>query len=410
MTFGDERGRNVLKKDAEMEFSIVSHGSASDAPADVLRDTLSKLNGPPSMVFASVSIEADLAGLQKIIDPALPLHGSTTCLGVMTDEGAFVQAGRGCGFLAISDPAGAYGSAMVAVDGSDIEAAAERAVLMALDRAQRPGETPELIWLTATPGIEERVIASIHQTLGEGVPICGGSAADNEVAGDWMVFDGSQTHSAGISISVLFPSVTVGYAFHSGYRPTQTKGRVSASSGRQILSIDGRPGAVVYNEWTQGRIEHALTHGGSVIANTSLAPLGRSRDSVAGFDYYLLSHPEAVNEDGALALFSDISVGDEIVLMEGTADNLVQRAGRVAENALSMARLEPANLSGALVIYCAGCMLTVQDRMDEVASGLREVLGEKPFLGSFTFGEQGCFIGGSNHHGNLMISVVVFGA
>ena len=66
-------------------------------------------------------------------------------------------------------------------------------------------------------------------------------------------------------------------------------------------------------------------------------------------------------------------------------------------------------MSGALVIYCAGCMLTVQDRMGEVAQGVCQVLGDKPFLGSFTFGEQGCFIGGSNHHGNLMISVVVFG-
>ena len=97
------------------------------------------------------------------------------------------------------------------------------------------------------------------------------------------------------------------------------------------------------------------------------------------------------------------------MLMEGTEDNLVHRAPRVAENALEMARLDKQHISGALVIYCAGCMLTVQERMTEVADGLREALGGKPFLGTFTFGEQGCFIGGSNHHGNLMISVVVFG-
>ena len=48
--------------------------------------------------------------------------------------------------------------------------------------------------------------------------------------------------------------------------------------------------------------------------------------------------------------------------------------------------------------------------MTEVSSGLARSLGNKPFLGNFTFGEQGCFVGGTNHHGNLMISVVVFGA
>ncbi len=392
-------------------FSIVSHGSNTDTPAQVLRDTLNQLQGPVSMLFAGMSVETDLAGFQAEAALDVQIHGSTSCLGVMTNQGAFVEGGKGCGFLAISDEAGAYGSAVVAVEADDdVEAAARSAILTALARAGRPGEAPELIWLSATPGIEERVIASIQETIGEGVPICGGTAADNEVAGGWMVFDGASAHGSGIALSVMFPSVSLGYAFHSGYRPTSTKGRVTASEGRQILSIDGQPGAEVYNEWSGGRIEQALNNkGGSVIANTSLAPLGRARDAVAGFDYYLLSHPESVSENSALGLFSNIDVGDEIVLMEGTEDNLVQRAARVAENALEMARLDQSRLSGALVIYCAGCMLTVQDRMDEVAQGVCQALGDKPFLGSFTFGEQGCFIGGSNHHGNLMISVVVFG-
>lgn len=392
-------------------FSIVSHGSNTDTSAQVLRDTLNQLQGPVSMLFAGMSVKTDLAGFQAEAALDVQIHGSTSCLGVMTNQGAFVEGGKGCGFLAISDEAGAYGSAVVAVEADDdVEAAARSAILTALARAGPPGEAPELIWLSATPGIEERVIASIQETIGEGVPICGGTAADNEVAGGWMVFDGASAHGSGIALSVMFPSVSLGYAFHSGYRPTSTKGRVTASEGRQILSIDGRPGAEVYNEWSGARIEQALNNkGGSVIANTSLAPLGRARDAVAGFDYYLLSHSESVSENSALGLFSNIDVGDEIVLMEGTEDNLVQRAARVAENALEMARLDQSRLSGALVIYCAGCMLTVQDRMDEVAQGVCQALGDKPFLGSFTFGEQGCFIGGSNHHGNLMISVVVFG-
>jgi len=60
------------------------------------------------------------------------------------------------------------------------------------------------------------------------------------------------------------------------------------------------------------------------------------------------------------------------------------------------------------VIFCAGCMLTVRERMDQVVLGLRDNLADVPFLGCFTFGEQGCFIGGENRHGNLMISVTVF--
>jgi hypothetical protein len=55
-------------------------------------------------------------------------------------------------------------------------------------------------------------------------------------------------------------------------------------------------------------------------------------------------------------------------------------------------------------------MLGIQPRMQEVVESLRGALGERPFLGTFTFGEQGCFVGGENRHGNLMISVLTFGA
>ncbi|MEC8274341.1 MAG: FIST C-terminal domain-containing protein [Pseudomonadota bacterium] len=157
-------------------------------------------------------------------------------------------------------------------------------------------------------------------------------------------------------------------------------------------------------------VGHAIDAGGNVLFDTTHNPLGRRRDAVAGFDYFLLSHPNAVTDKGALSLFSDIEEGDEVTMMVGSSDNLVQRAAWVADNELEMARLGPDQIAGALVIYCAGCMLTVRDRMTEVSSGLARSLGHKPFLGNFTFGEQGCFVGGTNHHGNLMISVVVFGA
>ncbi len=94
--------------------------------------------------------------------------------------------------------------------------------------------------------------------------------------------------------------------------------------------------------------------------------------------------------------------------MHGDSNALVSRAGRVASEALARASLTRDQIAGALVIYCAGCMLSVRERMPEVVAGLREELGDVPFLGAFTFGEQGCFLGGENRHGNLMISVTLF--
>ena len=214
--------------------------------------------------------------------------------------------------------------------------------------------------------------------------------------------------SDAVTVTAMFPSSDVLWGFHSGYEPTDKRGTVSKAEGRTLLEIDGRPAAQVYNEWSGGKYSDVVSSGGNVLARTTLHPLAREVGKVGGVPYYQLSHPDAVTEQGALSLFTDIAEGDDIVFMEGTEDSLVSRAGRVAAAALDTYDANVDDIAGALVVYCAGCMLTVQARMDEVVAGLREALPGVPFLGLFTFGEQGCFVGGENRHGNLMISVLLF--
>ncbi|MBF0256402.1 MAG: FIST C-terminal domain-containing protein, partial [Gammaproteobacteria bacterium] len=231
----------------------------------------------------------------------------------------------------------------------------------------------------------------------------------NTVEGHWVLAAWQQLFSNAVVVSVLFPSVATAFAFHSGYSPTAVSGKATRAEGRVLHEIDGRAAADVYNEWTQGAVAGALAEGGNVLASTTLHPLGRVVGSVGGVDYFRLSHPDSLTADHAITLFSDIEEGDELVLMEGSVDSLVSRAGRVAQSALDAGKMSAEDISGALVVYCAGCMLTVQSEMDRVVEGLNQTLSGAPFLGNFTFGEQGCFVGGENRHGNLMISVVVFG-
>jgi len=229
------------------------------------------------------------------------------------------------------------------------------------------------------------------------------------VAGRWRQYAGTRSYHNAVTLSVMFPSATVSFAYHSGYTPTHTRGTVSRAEGRRIVEIDGQPAAELYNRWTGGAIEKALLGGGNILLDTTLFPLGREVGKVERMGYFRLSHPDSVTPEHELTLFSEIHQGDDVVLMTGDRDSLVSRAGRVAESAMRAGDLTPDRVAGALVIYCAGCMLAVQDAMPEVARNLSQALDGRPFLGSFTFGEQGCFREGENYHGNLMISVVTFG-
>ena len=80
----------------------------------------------------------------------------------------------------------------------------------------------------------------------------------------------------------------------------------------------------------------------------------------------------------------------------------------VASAAAAMLPGGTQNLAGGLVVYCGGCMLAVGDEMPQVASAVTDSFEGKPFLGCFTFGEQGAILG-KNAHGNLMISAIAFG-
>lgn len=107
-------------------------------------------------------------------------------------------------------------------------------------------------------------------------------------------------------------------------------------------------------------------------------------------------------------LFASVREGERLTLMRGTQDSLVDRAGRVAALARTGAGGEDQPVAGALMMYCGGCMLSVQSRISDVVSGVNAALEGAPFLGAFTFGEQGALVRAGNRHGNLMISCIVF--
>ncbi len=367
-----------------------------------------KLGGVPHLMMAHASSAYDASALMAQLaarTDSVPLAGATSCLGVMTEEGFHSRDGYGLGLLGIVDPEGAYGVGACSME-SDVQAAATTAVTAALAQAGRPGEVPLMVWITQPPGREEILLEAIGELLGRDVPVSGGSSADNAIAGQWKQFANGRVHDDAFVAAVLFPSAPLIYCFRNGYEPSGHAGKVTRADGRTLHEIDGRRAIDVYNDWTKGRLEGSTP--GNVLALTTLQPLGRVVGVAAGIPYFVLSHPDRVTPEGALTLFTNVREGDQVFLMQGTLDLLVERAGNAALSALETYSCGASELAGALVTYCAGCMLTVRDKMERVVSGVRCALAGRPFLGTFTFGEQGCFLGGENRHGNLMISVLGF--
>ena len=335
------------------------------------------------------------------------VHGASSCKGVMTQQGILDARDDAIGVFALWDRAGAFGSAMEPL-GDCARTAARAATQAALRRAGRLGEVPDIVWLAATPGQEEAVLDGVRDLIGTKALIVGGSAADSTVSGAWSVFSSDGISADGVVVSVLFPSTPVSSVFASGYAPTGQSGIVTAAVGRRVLEIDGRPAAEVYREWRGQAIDEQATDRAAFLLDSALAPLGRRFSDLEGIESFLLAHPAGVGPEDSLDVFADVRVAEELHLMTGSRDSLVHRAGRIARQCRD--GLEQGALAGALVVYCGGCMMAVRERMSEVVSGLNASLGGAPFLGLFTFGEQGEILDQGARHANLMISCTAFAA
>jgi len=367
---------------------------------------------PPDFLTVHYSSDHDAGVLQAAVANFMKgraYMGASSCLGVMTDTSLLIGENGGVGLLALWDEGGDFGSASGDIS-ADPAADSRRIITQALQRAGRPGEMPDLVWLSAAPGQEEEVLAGIRDVCGQDALIVGGSSADNLIAGNWTQLGPDGVYRQGLAVTVLFLSGVVSHAFHSGYVETGLKGQVTQADGRRLYQIDGLPAADVYQKWTgidlpQPEGERPVP----VLAETTFNPLGRASGMIASLPFHMLIHPAAIWPDGSLDLFASVAEGDEILCMQGTREGLIVRAGRLTERVVSSLPSYNTHTAGALIVYCGGCMLGVRDHMEAVRQGIVWQMQGQPFLGVFSFGEQGRVLSGGAQHGNLMISCTAFG-
>ncbi|SNY60327.1 Uncharacterized conserved protein, contains FIST_N domain [Arsukibacterium tuosuense] len=360
-----------------------------------------------SIAFGSVHAISALSSCHYATTLSANWVATSSCQDAFSD-----QATEGSHHLAILqfiDPIGAYGVASRHSDSKTIVEDSKAALQQALLAANKPGELPAFIWCSPSPGLEEGLLTGIRELIGNDVPVFGGSSADNDVSGNWCMFDGQQLIQTGFIIAVLFPSVPISYYFSCGYEETPYSAIVTAANERQLISLNNQPAADVYNAW-RGHNSQTPLPAGPVLAASTFSPLGRIVQQYE-VSMALLSHPASIRADGSIDLFSQVNTGERITFMQGDTELLVERAATVS----GIARQQLSNLydskpQAAIVIFCAGCMLAIPDDIKRVHHGIRQALENIPFIGGYTFGEQGRFADGINRHGNLMISAIIFGS
>jgi len=353
-----------------------------------------------AFLFSTVGYDAEalLGGVRDALGET-PIHGSTSFTGVITPQGFKGGDGDAVAVLTISSPEMRFGIGAAAIE-DDATASGRAAAQQALDAL---GASPDLILMLASPGDEEGVIAGIEE-VASGVPIVGGSAADNTVSGNWSLFANDRVLTNGVVVTAIQSALPLGIAYSSGYHPTEKSAIATKAEGRTLYELDGRPALQVYAKWT-GQDPKDLA-GMELLGASILAPIA-VRDEESGF--YLVKHPGVGQEDGSMALFAAIEEGAEVTLMEATVDDLISEVGAAVGTAMQDAGLSKDQVATLLLIHCGGRRGIIGDRINEVVEQVKGRIGDAPFLGYCTFGEQGCLPTGANVHCDLLLSALVIG-
>lgn len=382
------------------------HSAATSASNvdTIVDDLLSGLGEgeSPAVCLCAASVTTNVTALAAALQNRLPktaILGTSSCLQVATDQGA----GHTAAALFLSGDGVRAGAASGAVRGDSV-GFGEALTRTALARAEMSAEHTRLVVVHASPGQEEAVLTGLGRVIPDNAVVIGGSGADDDLSEKWTVFGPDGAYTTGAAIMVVDWPYKMAVSYQGGYLATEFEGRVTSAEGRRIITIDGRPAADVYAEWRNA----PLPRGRNILKETTLNPLGIAYGVGGGLDVHVLVHPSSVDDEGALHCFAEVKTGDRLLMMEASVSSLVRRGGLVARFAMQQAKVGTNDVVGALMIYCAGCLMALgEEEVGAMTAGVVKSLPNIPFLMPFTYGEQGRLRRSRIDHGNLMLSALI---
>ncbi len=380
--------------------------SAASSSVDVhvaVNELLAALPAGTTPTFCLVACTVDLDASAFFLElqrrlPRTVIAGTTSCRQVASDHAATSKAAAlfvcGKGFAAGS----ASGS------GADHVVLGQRLTRQATQRAGiKSADGVRLVIVHAAPGTEAGVLAGLSSAVTTNAVVIGGSGADNDLSGRWLVYGADGVSTDGAAVLVCDWPWTMAVSYQGGYIASGREGRVTAVEGRRLISIDGEPAGDVYDRW----LGKKLPRNTSVLAETSMKPFAMAYGVGGGLDVHVLVHPSMINDDGSISCFAEFEAGARILLMESSTPSLTRRGGLVSRYAMQQAGVTVDDVVAGFLIYCAGCSQALGDEVTAMTAGVASTLKGVPFLMPFTYGEQGRLRRQRIDHGNLMLSALL---
>ena len=349
------------------------------------------------IVFTTQPYEALPISVLRTMYPDLLIMGMSSHHGVFTPEGFK----RGSYGLLFEGEEGERFCASLMTFEADEDI--RQKVVSSVSRLE-PLSAERRFMMYCIPGFEERVIEGLREVLGSRADVLGGSAGYDLFLEQPYVFLNDAMTTCGVLLAETDIAEYRSINAMAGYHLSEKRGIATRAQGRILYEIDHRNASSVYDEWTDGMFSTYLEHDGLLPRSAAKFPLGRLYQGNHEFGIWL-THVYGV-QTHALMLFAEIAEGTEICLTRGSSKQILDNLKSAIDRELQ--KVERQKVCGALVYFCSGCTNLVAESIKQISMSICESLGNIPFIGASTMGEQGCLANQPLQHGNMMIGITLF--
>ncbi len=377
--------------------------TAAEAGKEVAAKIAAGIDGAKlAMAYGSCDYDSKelLAAIAEGL-PGVPVVGNTSFTGIITPDGYVGGDTPFAGILALGGDDVVVGTAGAARDTAECPRCIGKKLAKDAMAAAGKDCAPDYWYMAASPAEEEYYIKGVTDIIGR-VPFFGGSAADNTIEGNWMLYSDADAFADGCVIAFFYTDTPFTNKFTGAYEETDKFGVVTKMDGdRGIAEICGKPALDVYADWRGMSTDQLM--GGDLLVASIVAPLG-VKDRMG--DLIAIRHPMNGNDDHSIAVGAKVAEKTCVICMDGSVDGLIASVAKTAGELKEKAGAKPA---AYFFVHCGGRRAAIDARIGEVADAFIAEADGVPFLAEFTFGEYGYEDDGCNSIGGLMLSFTAIG-
>lgn len=222
------------------------------------------------------------------------------------------------------------------------------------------------------------LVRGVEQGLSHRVPVTGGLAGDGTRFESTLVgLNGPPEHGNILAIGFYGDAVRIGHGSMGGWEIFGMERTISRSHGNELFEIDGTNALNLYKQYLGKYAEDlpgsALLFPLSVQLPDAAEPIVRTILSIN-------------NERQSMVFAGDVPIGAKVRFMKANFDNLVEAAGKAAQQTFTNTLITPPKL--ALLISCVGRKIILDSRADEEVEAVSDLFGpEVTISGFYSYGE-----------------------